>query len=154
MTIQCDSREHKFEIARIQRQIEREGVHTFIAKLDVGDYMNVDNPKLIIDRKKDLQEICGNITHQHSRFQRELIRAMKQGVQLIILIEHGPDIMSLEDIWFWENPRLEKSPRATTGKTLYKAMLTMQQEYGLRYEFCTRRETGKKIVELLRGDGR
>lgn len=149
MTIQIDTREHKFELARVQRQIERRGVKTFLQKLDVGDYMNVDNPKLIIDRKQDLQEVISNITHQHSRFQRELIRAMKSDVQLILLIEHGQDIQSLEDVWFWENPRLEKSPKATTGEKLYKAMVTMQKEYGIRYEFCTKRETGKRIVELL-----
>ena len=152
MEIQIDSREHKFELARIQRQIERCGVSSFVKKLDVGDYMALDNPHLVIDRKQDLLEVCNNVTHEHSRFQRELIRAMKQDIQLVLLIEHGPDIQSLEDVYFWDNPRLEKSPRATTGERLYKALVTMQKEYGIRCEFCTKRETGKRIVEIL-GEG-
>ena len=131
--------------------------------------MDVDNPKLIIDRKKDLLEICGNITQQHERFKRELIRAQKQGIHLIILCENGQGIEEMADVIFWENPRLSvmewkvvdgrpmktpKYPKATKGPALYKAMRTMSQEYGVEWLFCSKRETGAKIKELLerRGD--
>lgn len=152
MTIQIDTREHKFEVARIQRQLEREGADTFLSKLDVGDYMNTDNPHLSIDRKKDLTELCCNVTQQHERFRRELIRALDHGVHLVILIEHGPDIQSLEDVYFWENPRRAKSPRATNGEQLYKSLLTMQERYGVEFAFCDKRHTGKKIIEILEGN--
>ena len=111
MIIQIDTREHKFELARVQRQIEKQGASTFVKKLDVGDYMNVEVPDLSIDRKKNLQELCSNVCQQHERFRRELVRANKMGIQLIILIEHGGDINCLEDVYFWDNPRLKKSPR-------------------------------------------
>ena len=151
MTIQIDTREHKFEVARIQRQIEREGVSTFLSKLDVGDYCDPDRPTLCIDRKKDLQELCGNVTQQHERFRRELVRALDHGVHLIILIEHGPDIQSLEDVFFWENPRREKSPKATSGEQLYKSLVTMQERYGVEFAFCDKRHTGQTIIKLLGG---
>lgn len=151
MTIQIDTREHKFELARIQRQIEREGVSTFLSKLDVGDYMSIDNPTLCIDRKKDLQELCGNVTQQHERFRRELIRAIDHGIHLIILIEHGADIQNLEDVYFWENPRREKSPKATSGEQLYKSLVTMQERYGVEFAFCDKRHTGQTIIKLLGG---
>jgi hypothetical protein len=151
MTIQIDSREHKWELARIQRQLAALGCKTIVSKLYVGDYQSLDNPRLVIDRKKDLQEICGNVTQQHERFQRELLRAQEAEIQLIILIEHGDDIQSLEDVYFWDNPRLSKSPKATTGKSLYRSLCTIRDRYNVRFEFCTKRETGQKIMELLDG---
>jgi hypothetical protein len=151
MTIQIDSREHKWELARIQRQLAALGCKTIVSKLYVGDYQSLDNPRLVIDRKKDLQEICGNVTQQHERFQRELLRAQEAEIQLIILIEHGDYIQSLEDVYFWDNPRLSKSPKATTGKSLYRSLCTIRDRYNVRFEFCTKRETGQKIMELLDG---
>jgi ERCC4-type nuclease len=61
MVIQIDSREHKWEMARVQRQLESLGVKTIVSKLYVGDYQSLDNGRLVIDRKKDLQELCGNV---------------------------------------------------------------------------------------------
>lgn len=149
MTIQIDSREHKWELARIQRQLEKLGVKTIVSKLYVGDYQSLDNPRLVIDRKKDLQELCGNVTQQHERFRRELLRAQDAGIRLIILVEHGADILTLEDVYFWDNPRLEQSPHATTGRGLYKSLCTIRDKYEVRFEFCQKRETGKRIMELL-----
>lgn len=164
MTIQCDTREHKKEIERIQRQFDSLGVDYFNLKLSVGDYMNVDNPHLSIDRKKDLQELCGNVTQQHQRFQRELVRAQKEGVKLIILCEHGADIKSLTDVFFWHNPRLDatewvikdgkpckvaKYPRATTGEQLYKSLCTIRDKYNVDILFCEKKDTGYMIAKLL-----
>lgn len=149
MVIQIDTREHKFELARVQRQIEKQGASTFVKKLDVGDYMNVEVPNLSIDRKKNLQELCSNVCQQHERFRRELVRANKMGIQLIILVEHGKDINCLEDVYFWDNPRLKKSPKATKGDSLYRSLITIRDRYGVRFEFCDKRHTGRKIVELL-----
>lgn len=149
MTIQIDSREHKFELARIQKQLTAAGCKTIVSKLYVGDYQSWDNPRLVVDRKKDLQELCGNVCQQHERFKNELIRAMDADIQIIILCEHGPDIQSLEDVYFWDNPRLKKSPRATSGKSLYKSLCTIRDKYNVKFEFCTKRETGKRIMELL-----
>lgn len=149
MTIQIDSREHKFELARIQKQLTRAGCKTIVSKLYVGDYQSLDNPRLVVDRKKDLQELCGNVCQQHERFKNELIRALEAGIQIIILCEHGADVQSLEDVYFWDNPRLKKSPKATSGESLYRSLCTIRDRYNVRFEFCTKRETGKRIMELL-----
>lgn len=149
MVIQIDSREHKWELARIQRQLTAAGCKTIVSKLYVGDYQSLDNPRLVIDRKKDLLELCGNVCQQHERFQKELVRAMDAGIQIIILCEHGEEIKCLEDVYFWDNPRLKESPKATTGESLYKSLMTIKNRYNVRFEFCTKRETGSKIMELL-----
>lgn len=149
MTIQIDSREHKWELARVQRQLTAEGCKTIISKLYVGDYQSLDNPRLVVDRKKDLQELCGNVCQQHERFRKELVRALYAGIGLIILVEHGPDIQTLEDVYFWDNPRKKDSPKATSGENLYKSLMTIRDKYNVRFEFCTKEETGKRIMELL-----
>lgn len=149
MLIQIDSREHKFELARIQRQLTRLGVKTIVSKLYVGDYQNFDNPRVVIDRKKDLQELCGNVAQQHDRFRRELLRAQEAGIRVIILCEHGGEIRSLDDVMAWQNPRLKKSPKALTGEKLFKILTTLRRRYGVSFEFCDKTETGRKIVRLL-----
>lgn len=154
MIIQIDSREKAKAIKQIVAEFDKQGINHISSKLYVGDYMSLDNPRLIIDRKQNLSEICGNVggsAEEHERFRSELIRAIDAGIQLIILIEHGPDVKCLEDIQLWENPRLKKYPHATSGPKLYKILKTMQSKYNLRFEFCDKSETGKRIIELLNG---
>jgi hypothetical protein len=153
MDIQIDTREKKWELARIQRQLAALGARTFLSKLYVGDYLSLDNPRVVIDRKKDLLEICGNVCQQHERFQRELCRARDAGIHIIFLVEHGGGVKALDDVYFWKNPRLKKSPKATTGKNLYKTLKTISERYGVEFKFCDKDETGKKIIELLSGGG-
>ena len=152
ITIQCDTREHSGQIERIEQQFDDLGVKHFRSKLWVGDYQSLDNPRLVVDRKKDLQELAGNVCQQHERFRAELIRAQEAGIQIVILCEHGGSIMTLEDVYFWENPRRRTSPGAISGQRLFKVLNTMQEKYGVRFEFCDKRQTGRRIVEILTDD--
>ena len=166
MTIQIDSREHTTERVRIEKQFDKLGADHFVSKLYVGDYMSLDNPRLVIDRKLDLNEICGNVCQQHERFRKELVRAKEKGIQLIILVEE-PEIMDLVDVWFWVNPRkkaykwimkdghpirVECQKPPLQGRQLYKSLCTIRDRYGVRFEFCSKKDTGKKIIELLGGE--
>ena len=166
MQVQVDTREHKSEWERIQKQFDALRVQYFRSKLYVGDYQSLDNPRLVIDRKKDLNELCGNVCQQHDRFKAELIRAMQQNIKIVILVEHGEDVKSLEDVYFWENPRKHeviwktvngkrvktaRSAKAIDGMQLYKSLCTIRDRYTVDFEFCTKEETGKRIVEILGG---
>ena len=148
MTIQIDTREHKWERARVERQLAKEGVKAITSKLYVGDYQALDRPRLVVDRKKNLLELCSNVTQGHERFRKELLKAEDAGIRLVILCEED-GIDSLEDVYFWDNPRLVESPRATTGKQLYRSLCTIRDRYGVQIEFCKKSETGKKIIEIL-----
>lgn len=164
MDIQIDSREKAKAIQKIIKTFDKNGVNHFSSKLLVGDYMNLDNPRLIIDRKKNLQELCGNVCQQHERFKRELVRAMEANIQLIVLVEHGPDVKTMEDVYFWQNPRKHEvrwrmvdgkrqkyveSIKAVDGQQLYKSLCTIRDRYNVRFEFCEKKDTGKRIIELL-----
>ena len=162
MIIQIDSREKAKAIKKIIAEFDRQGIKHPVSKLMVGDYMNYDNPRVIVDRKQNLTEVCSNVCQDHDRFRRELLLAKENGIQLIILCEHGKDIKSLEDVIFWKNPRSEKRKKidgkwqtvhtnAMKGDVLYKILTTLQEKYGVRFEFCEKDETGRKIVEILGG---
>jgi hypothetical protein len=44
--------------------------------------------------------------------------------------------------------------KAMKGEVLYKILITLQDKYGVKFLFCTKEETGKKIVEILSYDNR
>ena len=164
MDIQIDSREKERAIKKIIAEFNRQSVNHFVSKLYVGDYQNLDNPHVIVDRKQNLQELVGNVTQQHERFKKELIRAKEANIQLVVLVEHGDGIEKLEDVYFWQNPRKHEvrwkwengkrvkyviSAKAIDGPQLYKSLCTIRDRYGVRFEFCSKDETGKRIIELL-----
>ena len=151
MTIQIDTREKARAIKQIVSYFDEIGIQHYTSKLYVGDYMSLDNPRVVIDRKQNLQEICGNVCQQHERFINELKRAKENGIKVIILCEHGGNIKSLEDVREWVNPRLRTSPKAVSGKQLFKILFTIKQKYDVDFVFCDKRMTGYKIIELLGG---
>lgn len=121
-----------------------------------------------VDTKKDMQEIVGNICgFQHDRFRDECLLAKNNGIRLIVLIENEDGVKTLSDVEFWRNPRInikrwttlpdgrktrvQAFPDATQGTTLYKAMCTMQEKYGVEFQFCTHEDAGARIVALLTG---
>ena len=162
MIIQIDSREKARAIKNIVADFDRQGITHPVSKLMVGDYMNYDNPRLIIDRKQNLSELCSNVCQDHDRFRRELILAQKNEIQLVFLVEHGKGIENLQDVIWWDNPRRFKriknksgtwedvETKAMQGEVLYKILCTQERKYGCHFLFCDKKNTGKEIIRILR----
>lgn len=146
MIIQIDTREQKYD--HVVRYLDEQGIKHVRSKCVVGDYVNLENPMVVIDRKKDLQEVAGNVCQQHDRFVRELELAKELGYKMIVLVEES-SIKQLVDVCGWYNWRRKKNPKAVNGKTLYKIMKTMSEKYDIQWEFTTKQHCGKRIVELL-----
>ena len=162
MIIQIDSREKARAIKNIVAEFDRQGITHPVSKLMVGDYMNYDNPRLIIDRKQNLSELCSNVCQDHERFRRELLLAQQNEIKIIFLVEHGNGIKCIEDVIWWNNPRRfkrvidkatgkwkEVETKAMQGETLYKILRTQERKYGCQFLFCDKKDTGKRIIELL-----
>lgn len=149
MEIQIDTREKQRAIVKVLDEFDRQGIKYISSKLYVGDYMSFDNPRLIIDRKQNLFEICSNVCQQHDRFIAEIKKANDIGIKLIFLVEHGGKIKTLDDIAEWNNPRLKSSPLAVSGQRLHKILSTISKNYNVEFLFCDKRNTGKRIIELL-----
>ena len=168
ITIQIDSREKTHAISHITKYFDMNNIKYYTNKLLVGDYQNLHNPTIIIDRKQNLVELQGNITQQHERFRTELIKAQENGFKLIILIEES-QIKTLEDVRDkYINPRMKQWSMAKSralkkglefkqrpplsGKQIYEILNTMEQKYGCKFMFCRKEEMAKKIIELLTTD--
>lgn len=146
MVIQVDTREQKYD--HVVKYFDKQGIKHIRSKCVVGDYVNLENPMVVIDRKKDLQEVAGNVCQQHERFVRECELAKELGYRFIVLVEE-PNMNELVDVCKWYNWRRKKNPRAINGKTLYKIMKTMSDKYDIEWQFTSKDSCGKKIVELL-----
>lgn len=144
-----DTREKPQAVGKINLKLEQNGYKIVRSKLITGDYQLLDNPYYVIDRKQNLLELCGNVCQQHKRFKAELQRANELNIKVCVLVEHGENINSLEDIKAWINPRLKMNPKATTGEILYKILFTMKELYNVDFEFCKKGETGLRIINLL-----
>lgn len=149
MTIFIDSREKARAIKGIIKHFDSNSIKHISTKLYVGDYQNPEQPMLIIDRKQNLNEVCSNVCQDHKRFVDELQRANAINIKMIILIEHGCGINSLQDVNTWYNPRLKVSPLAVSGQRLFKILYAMSKKYNVEFLFCDKKSTGAEIVRLL-----
>ena len=149
MDIIVDTREKARAIKQIMAEFQKQGIRTIASKLWVGDYARIDNQMVVVDRKQNLLELASNICED--RFHREIHRAHEHNVKIVFLCEHGNGIKDLIDVLFWENPRKAESPHCISGEHLFKAMSSMSDKYGVEWEFCTKAETGKRIIEILKG---
>lgn len=156
MVIIVDTREKPRAIQKILAEFDRHGVKVVRRALNFADYFNPAVPDRIIDRKQNLLEIAFNVVQERKRFLREVERCNRAGCHMIVLIEHSTRIRKLDDVIGWKNPRLKVSPLAVSGERLFRIMKQMELTYGIEWQFCGKQQTGKKIIELLRGedDGR
>ena len=149
MIFQHDTRDKPGKHGNVEDFLLANGHKVVRSKLYVGDITLLDRQSTCIDLKQDLTEVCGNLCQQHERFRAELLRAQEAGIRLIILVEHGHGIRSMEDVERWKNPRARHSPGATTGAQLAKIMRTMAERYGIEWRFCDKKETGREIIRAL-----
>lgn len=129
---------------------EQMGVQIIRNKLPFGDYAKA--PQISVDTKANMSEIAQNIGSDHKRFKNECIAAKEAGCKLIILIENTEGIKTVDDVHTWVNPDLVYRPKAITGVRLEKAMKTMNERYGVVFEFCKPDEAAEKILILLQGE--
>lgn len=151
MVIQVDTRDKIDKCKHVTDYFDKQGIKWVRSKCVVGDYVNLNNPMLVIDRKQNLQEVCGNVTQQHERFVRELELAKELNYHMIILVEE-PGIHQLADVCSWYNWRRKRNPKALSGKTLYKIMKTMSEKYDIEWRFCSKDKCGETIERLLKGE--
>ena len=145
-----DSRQQKGKHEIKHKDFADMGVNLLTNILPYGDYAYP--PRVSVDTKRNMEEIAQNIgsaASEHQRFKNECIKAKECGAQLIILVENRDGIESVDDVHKWINPELVYRPKAITGARLEKAMKTMSERYGVRFEFCTPEQSAKRIMELL-----
>ena len=122
------------------------------------------------DAEKEFQKLY---VKRRGFFHRGLKRAEYGDVKLYVLVENKDGVRNIQDLYHWKNPRLniwkntdeiigvykngkpryrkeQAFPYATKGEQLAKSCLTMQQKYGVEFQFCTPEEAGERILSLLK----
>ena len=169
MTIIEDVGQKQGQHENIRLHCEGKGIILRRQKLNTGDYILA--PRIAVDTKQGMGEVYGNLVQDHDRFRNECVRAQEDGTVLVILIENDEGMRCLDDVEFWDNPRVHKYyeeyawalAARKNGKTvklpappinnkrLIKMMETMTERYGVQWMFCSYEETGAKVVEILSG---
>ena len=148
MIIQEDSRQQAGKHELKHSYFSSMNIGVVRCKLPFGDYAPV--PPVSVDTKASMDEIAANICgKEHKRFINECKAARAAGCQLIILVENEVGISDLSKVRLWKNPRSVYSPNCVQGPRLQKAMQTISERYGVRFEFCAPEEAGQRVVELI-----
>jgi ERCC4-type nuclease len=151
MVIFEDTRNQAGKHRNIEKYCKEKGIEIIRQALCVGDYMISNRGEICVDTKQDVAELAGNIFQDHERFREECERAQRCGIQLVVLVEEVLPGGLLEN---WRSPlgRDGRPRHRFDPATLKKAMLTMQEKYGVKFRFCDGRSTGKVLMEYLQGE--
>lgn len=153
-----DTRNQVGQHKNVEAYCRRMGIEIVRQCLNVGDYM-LPGGTISVDTKADILELSHNImSSDHRRFKAECVRAMECGIQLIVLVEEIPPFGRLD---MWEVPRFRYSGRfhkvgdpmtLVDPRALRRACITMQIKYGVKFRFCTRRQSPARIIKYLKGE--
>lgn len=129
-----DTREQPTE--RYYKRLDAVGFPYRRQKLDFGDYscgyLAQDgfevllDKELVIERKMNLDEICGNFTKGRDRFAREFERAAKNGAKVHLIVENGN----------YEKILNGKYRSKLNSNSLLASFLAFADRYDISVHFC------------------
>lgn len=122
LTIVSDTRQQAGKHNWKEDWFKAKGIKVVRSKLPAGDYSLLTDMSRVVDTKRNLQELVGNLTStrnvmtkdgeikklsEHERFRREADFCKENGIKLIVLVEEL-GMRSIEDVLRWRNPRLRR----------------------------------------------
>lgn len=137
LTIICDTREQD---KHCEEWFTKNKVQTITRKLDTGDYscqlgeMSFERD-ICIERKHNLDEICGNFTVERERFEREFMRAKAYGTKVVLIIENAT----------WTDIFLGNYRSKLNSKSLVGSLLSWMVRFNITVLFCRPEETARII---------
>lgn len=144
--ILVDTREQPNE--RFKKRVASFGCPWERCKLDFGDYSvaaDLDDRRIslqdaiAIERKMNIDELCGCYCHSRARFEREFERAQQAGAKIIMLIENAT----------WEKVYAGTYRSLMQPQALTASMLAWLARYNCQLVFCKPETSGKLIHDIL-----
>lgn len=141
LTIICDTREQD---RHCQEWFEANNIPCKVRKLDTGDYsaqlgdMTMER-SVAIERKRSLDELCGNMTTDRDRFEREFLRAKAHGLHIFLIIENAT----------WGDIFLGNYRSKLPSKSLVASILSWIARFDVTLLFCRPEETPRIIYGIL-----
>ena len=123
---------------------DKKKVPYFTRKLDIGDYsaqlgdMTLEK-YVVIERKRNLDEICGNLSADRDRFEREFLRAKAIGTKVFLIIENAT----------WTDIYLQNYRSQLTAKSLVASLMSWQVRFNITIIFCAPENTPRLIYQIL-----
>ena len=144
MIIEMDTRNQKDSY--VTDYFDKHNIKWIRNKLYSGDVKLLNDTKVIIDLKANLEEIAHNLcnTQEHSRIHRELDRAREVGCEKFIFLIKEDKIKTIDDLQNWTSKRTK-----VKGETLLKIMQTMSKKYNVRFIIVSKKDMGETIIKLL-----
>lgn len=147
LKILVDTREHPN--TKFVKRIKSMGVPAEWHKLDFGDYSAAVTlsdgseysleKSVCIERKMDIDELCGCFCKGRARFTREFERAKKAGAKTYLLVEGAS----------WEKIIRHNYMSLMTPNALVASITAWMARYNCIIIFCTSDISGKIIKDIL-----
>ena len=165
-----DTRQQREKHEHVKTWMEAHGVafEQRARALPFGDYVSDNGSNVVVDTKKDVQELVMDVGRDHDRFVRECERARDAGFRLVVLVESSARYNDRSQLSKWVSKvclmcgfLCSKMPESTynngcvhkakpmQGSTLAKILDAMERRYGVRFEFVSKARCARRICELL-----
>ena len=130
----------------VTKYFDKQGIKWIRNKLYAGDVKLLNDTRVIIDLKANIEEIAHNLcnSQEHSRIHRELGRAREIGCEQFIFLIKEDKIKTIEDLQNWSSKRTK-----VKGETLLKIFKTMSQKYSIRFIIVPKKNMPEMIMKLL-----
>jgi ERCC4-type nuclease len=110
-----------------------------VETLNAGDY-SIEGMQgtIVVERKKDIDELRGNLGKNRDRFERELQRMVDSGIKFKFIV--------VEDYYssIWKRGFSRMNPMA-----VFESILALELKYDVRFIFCGTRKMGHTITRSL-----
>lgn len=149
--ILTDTRQQKEN--HINKTFDQQGIIHIRTGLLSADYMALRYEQgkgfyldysILIDTKKDLLELCGNLTKDHDRLVREINKGHELGCDEFVFIIGDTKIKTIEDIKKWSSPHTK-----IKGYVLLKIMQTFKEHHNCKFVVVPKKDMGQRIIDLL-----
>lgn len=108
-----------------------------VEKLDCGDYGLKECPNLIVvERKKSVDELCGNFGINRERFERELERMKEVKLKYIVVEDYWSSIFK---------PHFSHMP----ANVIFESIFALELKYNIHFIFAGTRSMAHNIVRVL-----
>ena len=143
MTVIIDTREQVNE--HITDFLDKHKVGYISRKMDIGDYSvqledNTLEKDFVVERKANIDELCGNLTADRDRFEREFLRAKAHGTKVFLVVENAS----------WNDILLHNYRSKLTPKSLMASLLSWQTRCNITVVFADKKNSPLLIYNTLR----
>ena len=141
LTVICDTREQD---RHVSEWFTKNKINTITRKLDTGDYScqlgDISFERdIVVERKHNLDEICGNFTVERERFEREFMRAKAYGTKVYLIIENAS----------WSDIFIGNYRSKLNSKSLFGSLLSWMVRFNITVLFCRPEESARIIYGIF-----